>query len=219
MPMPTSTAMPSSVRARSLNGGTRKPSVAAASEPRVAVMRKQWSLTGLTEACIRCASWTRNRCTVSRSSSRACRGVDRRVVSRSVGTSIRATASWASSSRRLPASRVAVRSAERIALLVGRRMRTGTSAADSRCATDCRQVNATLISSRRHSRSWNAASVAALAASSRTCTLSVGTPSSPNASSTSIRLSTSTLTRLRSWPSSRLARSSAAYSALPASGT
>ena len=30
-----------SVRARSLNGGTRNPSVAAASEPRVAVTRKQ----------------------------------------------------------------------------------------------------------------------------------------------------------------------------------
>ena len=97
-----------------------------------------------------------------------------------------------------------MRSAARIALLVGRRMRTGTSAADSRWATDCRQVNATVISSRRQSRSWNAASVAALAASSRTCTSSAGTPSSANASSTSARLSTSTLTRLRSWPSSRL---------------
>ncbi len=211
--------MPSSVRARSLNGGTRNPSVAAASEPRVAVTRKQWSLTGLTEACIRWASWTRNRCTVSRSSSRACRGEDRREVSRSVGTSTRATASWASSRRRFPASRVAVRRAARMALLVGRRIRTGTSAADSRWATDWRQVKATVISSRRQSRSWNAASVAAFATSSRTCTPVAGTPSSANASSTSARLSTSTLTRLRSWPSSLVARSRAAYSELPDSGT
>ena len=69
-----------------------------------------------------------------------------------------------------------MRSAARIALLVGRRMCTGTSAAASRWATDCRQVKATVISSRRHSRSWKAASVAALAASSRTCTRSAGRP-------------------------------------------
>ena len=112
-----------------------------------------------------------------------------------------------------------MRRAARIALLVGRRIRTGTSAAVSRWATDWRQVNATVISSRRQSRSWNAASVAAFAASSRTCTPVAGTPSSPKASSTSARLSTSTLTRVRSWPSSRVARSSAAYRALPDSGT
>jgi hypothetical protein len=103
-----------------------------------------------------------------------------------------------------------VRSADRMALLVGRRIRAGTSAAESRWATDWRQVNATVISSRRQSRSWNAASVAAFAASSRTCTPAEGTPSSAKASSTSLRLSTSTLTRLRSWPSSLVARSRAA---------
>ena len=104
---------------------------------------------------------------MSRSSSRAYRGEARRAVSRSVGTSTRATASWASSSRRLPPSRVAVRSAARMALLVGPDVRTGhVRPRTAAGATDCRQVNATVISSRRQSRSWNAASVAALAASS-----------------------------------------------------
>ena len=50
---------------------------------------------------------------MSRSSSRGCRGDDRRDVSRSVGTSTTATASCASSSRRWVPSRVAVRRAER----------------------------------------------------------------------------------------------------------
>ena len=72
--------------------GTRNPSVAAATSPG-AGDQEQVITDRATEECIRWASWTRNLCTVSRSSSRACRGDYRREVSRSVGTSTRATAS------------------------------------------------------------------------------------------------------------------------------
>jgi hypothetical protein len=46
-----------------------------------------------------------------------------------------------------------VRSADRIALPVGRSGNTGTWAADSFLATDCRQVKATAVSSCWNSRS------------------------------------------------------------------
>jgi len=181
-------------------------------------MRKPWSLTGLTAAWIRCASWTRNRCTVSRSSSREYRGTALRAVSRSVGTSTMITVSCASSSLRLPPSRAAVRSADRIALPVGRRANTGIRAADSFWATGCRQVNATEVSPWRQSRSWKDARAVGPADSSRTCTPREGMPSSPNASSTSARLSMSMLDLARSPSPVRLARSSAANRALPLSG-
>ena len=156
---------------------------------------------------------------MSRNSSRGWRGEDRRDVSLSVGTSTTATASCASSSRRWVPSRVAVRRAEAIALRVGRTTRTGMSRAVSRWATDSRQVTAAAVWWRRHRRSWNAASAAAPPGSSRTCTLLTARPMSANASSTSARLSTSTLSRDRSWSPVMAARSRAAYRALPPSGT
>ncbi len=103
-----------------------------------------------------------------------------------------------------------MRSAERISLPVGRSVNTGTPAADSFWATDCMHVNATDVSLRRQSRSWNKDMTAGLPGSSRTCTASAGRPSSAKASSTSARLRMSTLARAGSLPVSRLALSSAA---------
>ena len=98
-----------------------------------------------------------------------------------------------------------------IALRVGRTTRAGTPWAVSRWATDSRQVTATAVSPRRQRRSWNAASVAALAGSSRTCRLLAERPISANASATSARVSTSTLSLDRSAPPWRAARNKAAY--------
>ena len=93
IPIPTSIVMPSSARARSANGSWLKSPVAAASEPLVAATRKEWSSAGMTTACMRCASPVRNRCTVSRSSSREYRDSARRAPSRSRGTSTTTSAS------------------------------------------------------------------------------------------------------------------------------
>ena len=109
-----------------------------------------------------------------------------------------------------------MRSADRTALPVGRSGKTGIWAAASRRATDWRQVNATVVCSCWNSRSWNEAIVAAPETSSRTCTPEESMPSSANASSASAWLSTSMLDRPMSRPS-RLARSRAAYRALPLS--
>lgn len=107
--------------------GDAEPSVAPDREPRVAATRKQSPPAGLSVALIRCASCSSRRCTTSRSSSRGCRADDRRGVSRSAGTSMTATASCASSSRRWVPSKVAVRRAEPIALRVDRTTKAGMS--------------------------------------------------------------------------------------------
>ena len=137
-----------------MNGGALNPPVAAAIEPRVAAIRKPYSPIGLTVAWICCASCTRNRFTVSRSSSRDWRGTPRRgAASRKVGTSTTATASCASSSRRHQPSRAAVRSAVRTAAGGRLQRECRYPRGGQLAATDGRQVKAADVWPRRHSRS------------------------------------------------------------------
>ena len=178
MPTPTSIVTPSSARARSSNGSSVKSLVKAASEPRVAMSTNEWSSVWLTMAWMRWASVVRNRCTVSRSSSREYRDSARRAPSRSRGTSTTTTASWAASSRWWPPSSTAFQTAIRMAASVGRMVITGTPARASRRLTESRQVSATEVSPIRQSRSWNAASAAGLAGSCRSRTPSEERPSS-----------------------------------------